>query len=318
DPTVLIIGGGHSGLDVAARLKALGVSTLIVEKNDQIGDNWGKRYEALCLHDPVWYDHLPYFPFPPTWPVYSPALKLAKWLRHYAEAMELNVWLSSTVTKATQDPNTQLWHVTVKRAGGSERVLVVKHLIFATGAGGESFNLPKYPGMNKFKGEMLHAYRHRRALDHAGKKVIVIGACTAAHDIAEDYYRHGVDVTMFQRGSTYIMSVKNGWDVLFGGVYSEGAPPTDIADRLGASFPNYMGIGLAQRSTQRIADLDKELLKKVGFRINFGYQGTGFGLLAFNKGGGYYLGQLLSWDISSEFPFTRKLRHWSKYLNCRG
>ncbi len=53
DPTVLIVGGGHSGLDVAVHLKALGVTNLVIEKNPRIGDNWRTRYEALCLHDPV-------------------------------------------------------------------------------------------------------------------------------------------------------------------------------------------------------------------------------------------------------------------------
>ena len=53
DPKVLIIGGGHSGLDVAARLKYQDVPTLVVEKNARIGDNWRNRYQALCLHDPV-------------------------------------------------------------------------------------------------------------------------------------------------------------------------------------------------------------------------------------------------------------------------
>jgi hypothetical protein len=53
EPSVLIVGGGHSGLDVAARLKMLGVSHLIIDKNQRIGDNWRTRYEALCLHDPV-------------------------------------------------------------------------------------------------------------------------------------------------------------------------------------------------------------------------------------------------------------------------
>ena len=53
DPVVLIIGGGQSGLDVAARLKSLDVSTLVVERNERIGDNWRNRYDALCLHDVV-------------------------------------------------------------------------------------------------------------------------------------------------------------------------------------------------------------------------------------------------------------------------
>ena len=53
DPTVLVVGGGQAGLDVAARLKMLDVSTLVVEKQNRIGDQWRLRYEALCLHDPV-------------------------------------------------------------------------------------------------------------------------------------------------------------------------------------------------------------------------------------------------------------------------
>ena len=53
DPQVLIVGGGQSGLDVAARLRQLGTSHLLIEKNPRIGDLWRNRYEALCLHDPV-------------------------------------------------------------------------------------------------------------------------------------------------------------------------------------------------------------------------------------------------------------------------
>jgi hypothetical protein len=53
EPVVVIIGGGQSGLSLAARLKCLDVPTLVVENNPRIGDNWRNRYEALCLHDPV-------------------------------------------------------------------------------------------------------------------------------------------------------------------------------------------------------------------------------------------------------------------------
>lgn len=53
DPVVLVIGAGQSGLEVAARLKSLEIPTLVIEKNERIGDNWRKRYEALCLHDVV-------------------------------------------------------------------------------------------------------------------------------------------------------------------------------------------------------------------------------------------------------------------------
>ena len=92
EPQVVVVGAGQGGLTVAARLGQLGVDTLVVERNDRVGDNWRKRYHSLVLHDPVWYDHLPYLPFPDHWPVFTPKDKLADWFESYAAAMELNVW----------------------------------------------------------------------------------------------------------------------------------------------------------------------------------------------------------------------------------
>jgi cation diffusion facilitator CzcD-associated flavoprotein CzcO len=76
--------------------------------------------------------------------------QLANWLEHYAEALELNVWTSSTTTSVSQDPNTNKWHVTVKRGQeGIERKFIVNHLVFATGVSGLP-NTPIYPGMVSF------------------------------------------------------------------------------------------------------------------------------------------------------------------------
>ncbi|KAJ7752730.1 hypothetical protein DFH07DRAFT_516852 [Mycena maculata] len=291
DPTVLIVGGGQSGLELAARLKCLDVSALVIEKNARIGDNWRNRYDALCLHDPVWYDHMPYLPFPPTWPVYTPAMKLASWLEHYAEALEVDVWTSSEVRAAAPDAS-GMWKVIVSNGQGEDRLFTVKHLVFATGFGSYRGNLPTYPGMREFKGQIFHSSQHKKATDHLDKKVVVIGACTSAHDICADYYEHGVDVTMFQRSSSYIMTTKNGWRILMDGVYSENAPPTDVVDRLNASYPMRLMEFLAPRKTLEIAEADKELLdglRKRGFRLNLGYKDAGFSLAVWENAGGYYL-----------------------------
>lgn len=53
NPSVLIVGGGQSGLSLAARLKYLNVPTLVIEKDTRIGDSWRKRYDSLCLHFPI-------------------------------------------------------------------------------------------------------------------------------------------------------------------------------------------------------------------------------------------------------------------------
>ncbi|KAI0668759.1 FAD/NAD-P-binding domain-containing protein [Trametes maxima] len=291
DPTVLVIGGGQSGLDVAARLKLLDIPTLIVEKNKRIGDQWRYRYQALCLHDPVWYDHLPYIPFPSSWPVYTPAHKLAGWLEYYAEAMELNVWTSSTVTKATQDANNE-WDVTVEKADGSTRVFHVKHLVSAIGLGGNNPNIPQFPGREEYGGQVLHSIYHNSAKDHIGKKVIVVGAATSAHDIAADYVAHNVDVTMYQRESTYVMTTREGGPRIFGKLWWEGALAPDVADRVDASLPIWINEQIAKRTTVAIAEADKELLdglKRVGFRTNLGNDLGGFFALTRRRGGGYYL-----------------------------
>ena len=89
-PYVLIVGGGQGGIALAARLKRLGVPAVVVEKNERAGDSWRKRYASLCLHDPVWYDHMPYLPFPEHWPVFTPKDRMGDWLEMYVKVMELD------------------------------------------------------------------------------------------------------------------------------------------------------------------------------------------------------------------------------------
>lgn len=125
------------------------------------------------------FDHMPYLNFPPNWPIYTPAQKLADWLEFYANAMELNVWLSSTATSAKRNPETGKWDVTVKRGDGSERQFHVDHVIMALGLGGGKPNIPDIPGREEFQGQVLHSTLHKSAKDHIGKKVVVVGACTS-------------------------------------------------------------------------------------------------------------------------------------------
>lgn len=296
DPQVLVVGGGHSGLDIAARLKLLGVRVLICEKNPRIGDNWRHRYNALCLHDVVWYDHMPYMPFPSYWPVYTPAMKIADWLEQYADSMELDYWTEAKVVHARQVPDPkdktkQKWEVTVRR-GDQDRVFHVDHLIFAVGFGGYTPNMPNIPGMNEFEGQILHSTQHKNALDYKGKKVAVVGACTSAHDIAADFAEHGVDVTMVQRSSTYIMTNANGWPILMKGTYWEGGPPVEQCDLIDLSMPILYRKMIHKRITLDIAKADKEILDglhKRGFKTNLGPEGSGHSIMAMIKGGGYYL-----------------------------
>ncbi|EJT97537.1 FAD/NADP-binding domain-containing protein [Dacryopinax primogenitus] len=296
DPEVLIFGAGQAGLDVSARLKMMGVSVLCVERNARVGDQWRGRYEALCLHDPVWYDHLPYLPFPSTWRAYTPAAKLAQWLEFYVQALELPIWLSSTVESCTWIEREGKWEVVVlrgKEGGGKERrVMKVSQVVYAAGWAGGVPNMPRIAGMDEFRGKIVHSTQHKTAKDYVGKKVLIIGAATSAHDIAHDFANHDIDVTIFQRNSAYIMITRHGMPVVARGLYWDDCPPTEQADMLSASLPNEVMRLVHKRYTQEVAEKDRELLEgldRVGFRRNEGVEGSGLLFLAYYRAGGYYL-----------------------------
>lgn len=290
DPAVVVIGGGQGGLAVAANLGLMGIDTLVVEKNARIGDSWRKRYHSLVLHDPVWADHLPYFPFPPSWPVYTPKDKIADWFESYAAALELNVWTSTEMVTNRYDAVTRTWTVVLRTAEG-ERTLHPAHVILATGASGEP-NVPKIPGIEEFQGTAYHSSGHQSAQAWNGKKAIVVGACNSGHDIAQDLHEAGAEVTMIQRSSTYIMSQKYGIPTIFGGLYHEHGLPTDYADLLSSAFPWPVVLEFAQAQTKQIAQLDAELLdglSAAGFALNDGLGGGGLMSYALRNGGGYYI-----------------------------
>ncbi|KAI6131184.1 FAD/NAD(P)-binding domain-containing protein [Pisolithus croceorrhizus] len=292
EPSVIIVGGGQSGLGAAARLKALDVNALIIERNERIGDNWRNRYAALRLHDPVWCHHMPYLPFPPNWPIYPPALKLADWLESYAHVFELKVWTSTRVVLVEPGTKGRKWSVKVVRGDGRERVFEVNHVVFALGVSSDTVRMPNIPCKDEFKGQVPHSSKYKVATEHLGKKVVVVGACTSAHDICSDYADHGVNVTMVQRSSTHVLSTKNGVPLVLGPLYSENGPPTELADRLSLSFPNAIVKLLHQRVTKVIAEAVKDILdglRKVGFKLNMGEDGSGVYQLALKKLGGYYI-----------------------------
>lgn len=289
-PDVVIIGAGQGGLAVAANLGLLGVDTLVLEKNERVGDSWRKRYRSLVLHDPVWADHLPYLPFPASWPIYTAKDKIADWLEFYASSMELNVWTSTELLSSAYDDATSSWTIRVRTENG-ERELRPRHVILSTGAAGEP-NIPEIPGVRDFHGEVYHSSRHQSGGAWKGRKAVVVGACNSGHDIAQDLYESGAEVTLVQRSSTYIMSQKYGIPIIFGGLFFEGGLPTQYADLLSSAFPWPVVEDFGVGQTQAIAALDKELLDRleaVGFKLNFGPNNGGLMPYALRNGGGYYI-----------------------------
>jgi putative flavoprotein involved in K+ transport len=293
-PYCLIIGGGQGGIALGARLRQLGVPTIIVEKNDRPGDSWRNRYKSLCLHDPVWYDHLPYIKFPENWPVFSPKDKIGDWLEMYTKVMELNYWTRTTAKSASFDEATGEWTVVVDR-DGEEVTLKPRQLVMATGMSGKA-RMPSYPGMDRFKGDQHHSSQHPGPDAYRGKKAVVIGSNNSAHDICAALWENDVDVTMVQRTSTHIVRSDTLMDVGLGALYSEEAVAngmtTEKADLIFASLPyrilHEFQIPLYEEMKKRDADFYAGL-EKAGFWLDWGDDGSGLFMKYLRRGSGYYI-----------------------------
>jgi len=289
DPDVLIVGGGQSGLTLAARLGQLDVDALVVDTHARPGDNWRTRYHALTLHNAVWLNDLPYMPFPATWPQFVPKDKLAGWFEAYVEAMEINFWGATAFIGGDYDEQSQSWVARVRRGDGTVRTLRPKHVVIATGVSGIPY-VPELPGLSQFAGRTLHSSEYDDAGEFAGQRVVIVGTGNSAHDVAQDLHAHGIDVTMVQRSSTTIVSVDPSAAAADASYLT--APTLEDCDLLSMAtvYPDlYTG---SQMITATMKELDKDLiaaLNRIGFRTDYGEEDTGQQMKFMRRGGGYYL-----------------------------
>ncbi|EAL86271.1 hypothetical protein KXX16_001318 [Aspergillus fumigatus] len=297
EPTVIIIGAGQGGLTAAARLKMLGVDSLIIDKNESVGDNWRLRYRQLVLHDPVWYDHMPYVKFPAHWPIFTPKDKLAEFFECYVKMLELNVWNRTTISHCEWDEQTTTWTVSLsqKQSDGTCQVRTFhpRHIIQATGHSGK-MKMPYIPGMENFQGKRLcHSSQFPGAEKNgSGKKAIVVGSCNSAHDIAQDYQEKGYDITMVQRSTTCVVSSAAITKIGLKGLYEEDGPPVEDADLLLHGTPTPVLKVLQAHITSKEVEHDRELLdglERAGFKVDHGPDGSGLLMKYFQRGGGYYI-----------------------------
>jgi putative flavoprotein involved in K+ transport len=290
DPTVVIVGAGHNGLILAARLRSLGIAALIVERNQRVGDNWRNRYSSLALHTPIASDNFPYLPFPPTWTKFTVKDKLADFLDSYATLLDLPVWTGSRVENVHFDATGRNWKLDVVRADGGRRTLRPGHLVFATGLNASPL-LPKLQGSERFRGSVMHAVEYRGATAWRGKKAVVVGCGVSGHDIAQDLAEHGVNVTMVQRSATVVLDAPTFHKVMHSN-HIDGRFTTDEADLINAATPfgELPNHGAAQLTAAR--ELDAEMLaglERAGFKLGSGPNGQGvLGLIFGQNATGYY------------------------------
>ncbi|WP_059015635.1 NAD(P)/FAD-dependent oxidoreductase [Mycobacterium sp. M26] len=293
-PYVLVIGGGQGGIALGARLRQLRVPAIVVDKHERPGDQWRKRYKSLCLHDPVWYDHLPYLPFPQNWPVFAPKDKIGDWLEFYTRVMEVPYWSKTTCLSASYDDAAGTWTVEVDR-DGERLTLHPTQLVLATGMSGKP-SVPTIPGQDIFTGDQHHSSAHPGPDAYVGKRAVVIGSNNSAHDICKALYENGVDVTMVQRSSTHIVKSDSLMEIGLGDLYSERAlaagMTTEKADLTFASLPYRIMHEFQIPLYDQMRERDREFydrLEAAGFELDWGADGSGLFMKYLRRGSGYYI-----------------------------
>jgi cation diffusion facilitator CzcD-associated flavoprotein CzcO len=183
DAPVVIVGAGAAGLAAAASLQRRGLRPVVLERDDEVGAVWARRYDRLSLHTVRRFSGLPYRPLPREYPRYVPKDLYARYLRDYAEALGLDVRLGQTVERIRREGDA--WVVSTGDGEWRARTVVV-----ATGRHGAP-RLPQWPGADDYAGELLHSADYRTASAFAGRRVLVVGIGNSGAEIAADLVEAG-------------------------------------------------------------------------------------------------------------------------------
>lgn len=206
DLDVVIIGAGISGIDAAYHL----VTTrpehrfAVLEAKPDIGGTWHThRFPGIRSDSDL-------FTFGFGWKPWTgvPIATAQEILVYLNEAIDENdlrrhMRFDHSVERADWNSETSFWSLTVRRAGGTEtltcRFLWVCAGYYRHAAGYQ----PRWPGMRDYGGRIVHPQQWPDDLDHAGKRVVVIGSGATAATLIPALAETAAHVTMLQRSPTY-------------------------------------------------------------------------------------------------------------------
>ncbi|KAF4452312.1 putative flavoprotein involved in K+ transport [Fusarium austroafricanum] len=271
DTDVFIIGGGNAAVSLAARLKALGVESIMAERNAHVGDNWALRYDCMRFHVPTSACDKPYMSYPDELRGAHRLTKndLANHLRCYVTSLNLNIMTSSRVTFAFFDNSMGKWVLMVETPSG-KILLQAKHLVQATGIASQKPYIPTISDEQAYKGISIHSsgYKNGQSLANQGvKTVVIVGSANTAFDILEDCHSAGIKTTMVVRSPTYIVPLEYVCNDVSLGAYNHGVERTD---RMFLTLPSVVEGQLARNFFRVLASQEPDrysALKKAGFPV---------------------------------------------------
>ncbi|KAL4736214.1 monooxygenase [Aspergillus similis] len=272
---VFIIGAimhlDNSAIALSPRLKALGVESVMADRNARLGDNWALRYDCMQFHVPTAFCDLPYMAYDDN--LRSPhrltRQDLVSQVRRYVDSFNLNTLHSVEVHWIEYDELAKKWFITLQTPTG-QRKATSKHLVLATGIRSQKPNMPHIAEPHQYKGVSIHSTEYRNAKllrESVVKSVIVIGSAYTTFDVLEDCHNAGLDAAMVARSPTYIVPLEHICHESSLGIYDSSV---DAADNLFCSLPTVVEGQFGRGLFAMLASAEPEryaALKAAGFPV---------------------------------------------------
>jgi cation diffusion facilitator CzcD-associated flavoprotein CzcO len=235
---VLIVGAGISGIGAACHLQreCPGRTYAILEGRDDIGGTWDLfRYPGVRSDSDM---HTLGYDFKP-WTAekaIADGPSIMAYLRETVaeHGVGPHIRFGHLVRAADWDSASATWTVTAERRSDGAIVTFTARFLFMC-SGYYSYrkgHMPDFPGIDTYRGTLVHPQAWPDGLDHSGKRVLVIGSGATAMTVVPAMAATAAHVTMLQRTPTYV------------------AAGPDI-DRLANALRKVLPDGLAYRITRR-------------------------------------------------------------------
>ncbi len=172
----VIIGAGQAGLSTAYHLAQLGRPSVVLDRNERVGDNWRRHWDSLRLYTPARYDGLPGMPFPADEWSFPSKDEVGDFLETYATRFAIDVRTGVTVQALTRGDG----RYTVVTDG---RTFEADEVVVASGPFGRPFRPPFAVDLDP-RTIQLHSSEYRNPAQLQPGPVLVVGASHSGADIA--------------------------------------------------------------------------------------------------------------------------------------
>ena len=208
---IIIVGAGMAGVNAAYRIQTMlpNYSYAILEARDVPGGTWDLfRYPGVRLDTGIHTFEFPWHPYH-----HSRAMLDGSSIFEYISrtAKDYNIYdrilFKHRLKKLSWASQESQWSLTATYQDQEPR-FIAKFVVFATGY--YNYERPlsaEVPGLNSYKGIVVHPQFWPENLDYAGKKIAVIGSGSTAISLIPKLAETASTITMIQRSPSYIVSV---------------------------------------------------------------------------------------------------------------